>query len=78
MIKTIANEKGKDTAIDFPKLMVCSDGEIVLVVSVSSIDATGFSVFDPLKIHPVGFYSKRWNVRILRDYTGEITLKNEF
>lgn len=76
-VTTNENEKGKGKVIDFPKLMNCPDGEIVLVISVSGIDATGFSVFDPLEIHPVGFYSKKWNVRILRDYTGEITLKNE-
>jgi hypothetical protein len=77
MIKVTTNEKGKEKAIGFPKLMVCRDGEVVFVISVDGIDATGFSLFDPTGVRASGFYSNCWNVLMLSDYTGEITLKNE-
>lgn len=77
MIKATTNKKKEDEIIDVPRLMMFPTGEIILVLSVNGNDAVGICAYDPNKIYKVGYYGKKLNVRILSDYTGEITLKNE-
>ena len=56
----------------YPKLMITSDGDIVLFTSIS----TGTLVFNATDIWPVGDYDVRWTDEDFTDFEGTITLSN--
>lgn len=79
MIKVTTNDKRKDEATGFPKLMISkNNGEIILVRRGNETSISGTCIHDPDKKHTTGFYSEDWSTAAFSDYTGEVTLKNEF
>jgi len=58
--------------LDYPKLMVAADGEIVLMCS----HGKGVVIRCGNTINPVGQMSECWHMNCFKDYTGTITLEN--
>lgn len=63
----------KDETKAYPKLMISNENLILLCVSLGN----GIVLSSTKSSHPIGYHSDAWDMTMLTDFTGTITLTNK-
>jgi hypothetical protein len=74
MVHTTINTNNKINSLPFPKLMIGEKGTIVFFQD----RPKGFVIDAGITPYKIGFYSETWDMNAFTDFTGSITLQNEF
>lgn len=73
MIQATVNTNQKSKSLPYPKLMISSEGTIVLFKERS----IGVVLLDDSSSYNIGFHSATWDTNAFKDYYEAITLQND-